>query len=150
MTDWDERFINLSKYIASWSKDRSTQVGAIIVGKNREVLSTGYNGFPRGVDDTIEERHERPLKYKWTEHAERNAIYNAARNGIQLEGSTIYLEWFPCCDCARAISQSGIAKLVCGKPDFEHERWGEDFKISNTILKLSGVKIKHLSMLPKK
>ena len=78
---WDNRFLSMAKLIATWSRDRSTKVGAVIVGPNREVRSVGYNGFPRGVNDAIESRYERPGKYDWTEHAERNAIYNAARYG---------------------------------------------------------------------
>src|SRR4051812_31931200 len=98
---WDERFINLALHIAGWSKDESRKVGCLIVGPQGEIRSTGYNGFPRGVDDTLPGRNERPAKYQWTEHAERNAIYNAARVGTPLEGTSIYLPWFPCVDCAR-------------------------------------------------
>lgn len=127
---WNKKFIGLAKFVAEWSKDRSTKVGCVIVGKNHQVLSVGYNGFPRGVDDEVETRHERPAKYKWTEHSERNGIYNAARTGTALEGSTIYLNWYPCADCARAIIQSGIQKVVCGqKPDFDNPQWGADFKL---------------------
>ena len=139
MTDWNERFLELAESVGSWSKDRSTKVGAVIVGNNREVLSMGYNGFPRNCNDDVDARHERPLKYKWAEHAERNAIYNAARNGVRLEGSKIYLRWYPCCDCARAIVQSGIKYLICTAPDFDHPRWGEDFRISQEILDEGGV-----------
>lgn len=142
MTDWDRRFVELADHVSTWSKDRSTKVGAVIVGNNREVLSMGYNGFPREARDNIDARHERPLKYKWSEHAERNAIYNAARNGVRLEGSSIYLQWYPCCDCARAIAQSGIKKIVCHAPDFNHPRWGDDFKISSEILSESNVETK--------
>ncbi|MBT3703387.1 MAG: CMP deaminase, partial [Alphaproteobacteria bacterium] len=75
---WDQRFLKLADEVATWSKDRSTQVGAVIVMKDRAPGPYGYNGFPRQIDDEAEERHNRPAKYKWTEHAERNAIYNAA------------------------------------------------------------------------
>ena len=75
----DDRFMNLA-YVAEWSKDRSTKVGCVVIGPDREVRSMGYNGFPRGINDEIERRHARPDKY--TEHAERNAIYNAARVGV--------------------------------------------------------------------
>src|SRR5260370_34651295 len=104
--------MDLAREIARWSKDRSGGVGCVIVGPDNEVRSTGFNGFPRGVNDEVESRHERPAKYKWTEHAERNAIYNAARVGIPIEGCRIYLPWFPCMECARAIIQTGIVELI--------------------------------------
>ena len=121
--DWDERFMQLALHIAGWSKDRSTKVGAVIVGDDHILRAIGYNGFPRGVDDEAEDRHERPLKYRWTEHAERNAIYNAARIGVSLDDCTMYVAWFPCMDCARAIVQAGIARLVAIKPDVNHSSW---------------------------
>jgi dCMP deaminase len=137
--DWDQRFIDLAEYVGQWSKDRSTKVGAIIVDDDNRIVTTGYNGFPTGCNDDVEERHERPLKYAWTEHGERNAIYSAARR--ILEGCTMYLKWFPCSDCARGIVQSGIKKLVCCEPDFDTPKWGEDFKISLEILTEGGVEI---------
>ena len=82
--EWDIRFMNLAKMIATWSKDTSTKVGCVIIGPDKEIRSTGYNGFPRGVDDTIAKRKERPAKYKFTEHAERNAIYNASLFGASV------------------------------------------------------------------
>lgn len=145
MTNWDKRFIDLADHISSWSKDRSTKVGAVIVGNNKEILSVGYNGFPRGVSDDIKERHERPLKYKWSEHAERNAIYNAARNGVRTEGASMYLQWFPCCDCARAVIQSGIRLLVCPKPELDHPRWGQNFRISKEMLQESNIEMRLIS-----
>jgi dCMP deaminase len=130
MAEWDRRFMELAMQIAQWSKDRSSRVGCVIVGPDNEIRSTGYNGFPRGVDDEPDERHARPLKYKWTEHAERNAIYNAARAGILVNGCRMYLPWFPCMDCARAIVQSGIVELIAIRPDVRNETWGEDHKLA--------------------
>ena len=110
---WDDFFLRMARLVATKSKDRSTKIGAVIVGEGNEVLSIGFNGFPRWIDDEREERHERPAKYMWTEHAERNAIYNAARCGISLRGASIYLSCgLPCVDCARAIIQSGIVEVV--------------------------------------
>lgn len=122
--NWDEYFVSLCVLIATKSKDQNRKVGVVIVGPDNEIRSTGFNGAPRGV----QERHDRPEKYFWTEHAERNAIYNAARCGISLKGCRIYLPWFPCMDCARGIIQSGITLIICRKPDLNDVKWGEDFK----------------------
>ena len=139
---WDKRFVALAAEVASWSKDTSTKVGCVIVGPNREIRTTGYNGLPRGADDNNPARDVRPEKYKWYEHAERNAIYNAARVGVPLEGCTIYLTWFPCMDCARAIVQSGIKTLVSEEPDWNHERFGEDFLKSAQLFSETGVTVR--------
>jgi len=101
------------------SKDRSTKVGALILGSENEPLSWGYNGFPRGVNDDKDERHERPLKYTWTEHAERNAIYNAARTGARLLESSMYVTMAPCPECARAIIQAGIRRVFLESKCFD-------------------------------
>jgi len=139
---WDNKFKGLAEHVAQWSKDRSTKVGAIIVNGRNAVVSIGYNGFPRGVNDDIEDRHDRPAKYKWTEHAERNAIYNA---GQSLIGCSMYLNWFPCVDCARAISQSGIIEIICEEPDLNDPTWGDDFKITIEMMVESGVSIRYYS-----
>lgn len=141
---WHKRFMDLAEQIAEWSKDRSTKVGAIIIDDKRTILATGYNGFPRGIDDDIEERHERPAKYQWTEHAERNAIYSAARNGISLEGSTIYVPWMPCSDCMRGIVQSGIKTVIVKKIDEndpKQKRWAESHAFSLQIVEESEVEL---------
>lgn len=139
---WDDRFMNLAKHVAEWSKDRSTKVGCVVIGPDREVRSMGYNGFPRGINDEIERRHARPDKYTWTEHAERNAIYNAARVGIPLKGCTMYLPWFPCVDCARAIVQAGLKELVAIEPDMSHPQWGEQFASALILLQESDIELR--------
>src|SRR2546421_12647437 len=73
MADWDGRFMELARHVGTWSKDRSRQVGCVVVGPDNSVRAIGFNGFPRGLDDENEHRHQRPAKYLWTEHAERNA-----------------------------------------------------------------------------
>ena len=110
--NWDEYFIGMADYVSTKSKDRSTKIGCVIVGPNHEIRTTGYNGFCRGIDDEVNERHDRPTKYLWTEHAERNAIYNAARNGIRLEDCIAYVNGIPCADCTRGLIQSGVKKIV--------------------------------------
>lgn len=145
VSDWDARWLDLAELVGSWSKDRSRKVGAVIVGADSRVLSLGWNGFPRGVNDEVDERHERPAKYLWTEHAERNAIYNAAAHGIGLAGAAIYLPWYPCTDCARAIAQSGITTVVCVEPDADDPQWAAQFLITRVIFREAQVEVRFVS-----
>jgi dCMP deaminase len=138
---WDERFVALAKFMGGWSKDRSRKTGAVIVGPGNEVRSLGFNGFPRKVNDSVDARHERPTKYKWTEHAERNAIYNAARSGTSTLDCRMYSDWYPCMDCARAIIQAGISKLICKEPDWNDPIWAKDFAEVPTMLEEGGVQV---------
>jgi dCMP deaminase len=144
MSNWDSYFIELATLAATRSKDRSTKVGCVIVGPDNEIRSTGYNGFPRGINDDAPERHERPAKYLWTEHAERNAIYNAARSGISLKGCRAFLPWFPCMDCARAIVQSGIVELIAYKPDLKDQKWGREFVAAIEMFGEAGVSVRYV------
>lgn len=141
MTDWDRRFLELAEHVATWSKDRSTQVGAVIVGSRKRVLSMGYNGFPRGVDDSVEARHERPEKYDWTCHGEENAILNAA---CDLDGATIYVHApnLPVCvRCARNIVQSGITDVYTWSFDGQvPERWIADVVKTAQMFREAGVR----------
>lgn len=143
--NWHQKFFNLAKHVSTWSFDRRTKVGAVIVGLDNEVRSVGYNGFPRGVDDSVENRYERPLKIFWTEHAERNAIYNAIRASIPIHGSKIYSTLYPCTDCARAIIQSGIKEVITSEPDWELPNWGEQFKISKIMFEEAGITVTYIN-----
>lgn len=129
-------YLNMLDAVAAGSRDQSTKVGAMIVGPDGEIRSTGYNGFPRGVNDSINTRYERPLKYKWTEHAERNAIFHAARFGAMCKGCTLFSTHYPCTDCARAIIQAGIIKIILKRqPDCEFkDRWNEDALVAAEML----------------
>jgi dCMP deaminase len=140
---WFKKFIDATKLVASWSKDRSRKVGAIIVNDDNRIIATGYNGMPIGVNDDVDSRHERPIKYLYTEHAERNAIYSAALSGISTKGATIVLMWFPCADCARGIIQSGIKEVKCKEPDMTDPIWGQSFNVSKEMLDEAGVKISY-------
>ena len=143
--NWDQYFISMSYLVAMKSKDRSTKIGAVIVGPDHEIRSTGYNGMPRGVDDDVDNRHERPLKYALTEHGERNAVFNAARMGISVSGCTMYTQDFPCVDCARALIQSGIKKLVYhaafAAENKLRPQWEESWKNAEMLLTESGVEV---------
>jgi len=138
MTNWDKRFMDLADYIAGWSKYRGRHVGAVIVDDRRTVVSLGYNGAPRGCIDDDDDKYLPDTKYLFAEHAERNAIYNAARSLI---GCTMYVMWFPCADCARAIIQSGIKKLVVKLPNWDDPDWGKHFRAARKMLEESGVEI---------
>jgi|SRR5581483_10212786 len=141
MADWHKRFMDLAVHISQWSKDASRKTGCVIVGSAGEIRTTGFNGFPRGCNDSVALRNQRPDKYAWTEHAERNAIYNAARIGVSLEGCAAYIPWYPCADCARALIQSGIKTLVAFKPDFNDPKWGADFTVVGVMLFEAKVKV---------
>jgi dCMP deaminase len=131
--NWDSYFIKMVQLVSEKSKDPSTKCGALIVGPDHEIRSTGFNGFPRGVDETIESRWVRPEKYEWVEHAERNAIYNAARVGISTFGCTMYVNYaVECCDdCTRAIIQSGIIEVVGPDIPFPGKGKGIDYSKTN-------------------
>ena len=109
---WDAYYLQICSVVATRSKDPNTQLGCVIIGPAHEIRSTGYNSFPRGIRDDVPERLVRPAKYLWIEHAERNAICNAARAGTATERCTLYVEIMPCMDCARAIVQAGIVEVV--------------------------------------
>jgi len=144
MSSWDKKFMELALLVSTWSKDKSTKVGCVIVNKRNKVVSLGYNGFPIGFNDEVEYRHERPQKYAYTEHAERNAIYSAAELGVSLSGCTMYLSWFPCPDCARAIIQSGISGIICTANDIDNARWKDGFDKSREMLEECGVNIRFI------
>lgn len=107
---WDQYFMGMVHLTAMRSPDQSTKIGAVIVGEDRTVLSCGYNGPVRGLRESS--NLEELDKYDISEHAERNAIYNAGRLGIKLIGSTLYTTALPCINCARAVIQSGIKTII--------------------------------------
>ena len=147
---WGNRFVELAHHIAKWSKDDSTQVGCVLVNpETKTVVATGFNGFPRGIDESIETgRWHRPIKYLYCEHAERNAIYNAARNGHATEGCHAYLNWNPddsiCVPCARAFIQAGIKEVygVVRSPQNKAlPGWRDECKTAAKMLEEAGIKL---------
>ena len=135
---WDQYYLEICKVVASRSKDPNTQIGCVIVGPNHEIRSTGYNSFPRGIRDDVPERLVRPAKYLWIEHAERNAICNAARAGTATEGCTIFVEIMPCMDCARAIVQAGIIEVVVSAErmaQYSSEYYNEHFGMVEVLVR---------------
>jgi len=141
---WDHRFIELANHIAQWSKDPSTKVGCVIVGEDREIRSTGFNGFPRGINDDEERLNNRELKYPLICHAEENAIMHAARIGVSLKGSSAYVTWPPCSRCARSLIQAGISEVIYYDETEIPERWTEDFNISSEMFNEAGVVIRKI------
>jgi dCMP deaminase len=140
---WVEYFRNLAHQVKLKSKDQNTQIGAVIVGKDKEIVSTGYNSFPRGLKDDILKRQERPEKYYWFEHGERNAIYNAARIGVSTKGCTMYLSCgIPCADCARGIINAGITRIFCERVDStKGSHWNDSQERSWEMFDEAGVKV---------
>jgi dCMP deaminase len=142
---WDKRFLILAKEISKWSKDPSTQVGAIAV-KDRRILSTGYNGFPQNIEDTDERYYDRELKYKYVVHAEMNCIYNATQNGISLNGSTMYIATLPVCpECAKGIIQVGVKRIVMEKNDIDTV-WNQKFITSAKMFAEAGVRAEFITL----
>ena len=141
--DWDEYFMGLAHLSALRSKDPNTQVGAAIIDENHRVVSVGYNGFPTGVsDDEFPWSREGDVltsKYAFVVHAELNAILNSQRS---VRGCTIYVSLFPCNECAKAIIQSGIKKIV-----YESDKYnGVDTNIaSKRMLRAAGVELVRIS-----
>ncbi len=139
--NWDEYFINIAEQVKLKSKDNNTKIGVVLVGENNEIVSTGYNSFPRGINDDVVERQEKPEKYFWFEHAERNCIYNAARIGVSTLGTTMYMTCgISCADCARAIISAGVKKIVLrsGKGAM-NPKWQESAERSNQMFKEAGI-----------
>lgn len=136
------KLMAIARAVAQLSKD-DTKVGAIIIGPDGEGGPWGYNGAPRGCSADEDERFQsRPEKLFWAEHAERNAIYTAARSGFSPKGATLVVTHFPCMDCARAIVQSGIKRVVVGRmtPEFA-ERWRENIIRSIQLFDETGVEL---------
>ena len=138
---WDHRFLRMAAEYASWSKDPSTQVGCVIVDpKTRRILSGGYNGFPRGIQDSPERLNNRDVKYQLIVHAEMNAIYNATSSGVSLEGATLYCVGLPTCSqCALGVIQTGIKRVVIGCDDPIPDRWKEHWRMSSALFDEAGV-----------
>lgn len=118
------------------------KIGAIIV-KSGSIISSGFNNFPNNVDSSKKERYEKPERFLWIEHAERNAIYNAAKNGINIDGAEMYISaHLPCPDCTKAIINSGIKKIIVNPgsgPDTEP--WISYRKISTQMLKEANIQV---------
>lgn len=135
--NWNKRFLEMAKLISSWSKDPSTQVGAVVTDWDNKIVSMGYNGFPAGISDTQERLQDRDLKYKMIIHAEVNALIFANENMIN---HRIYTYPFmPCPSCASLIIQAGIQTVV--SYNNMPERWANNFELSKQLFKEAGVEL---------
>jgi dCMP deaminase len=145
---WDRRFIELTRLVATWSEDTSTQVACVLVDPvSKAIISTGYNGLPRGVA-AQSVRLARPTKYLYMAHAEQNALHNACSLGHMTRGATAYVLYPPCFDCSRGFIQAGIARVVCPPPYPRNaEGWRGHSADALDMLREAGVEV-DTSILP--
>lgn len=148
MKTWHQHFFDNCDILAEKSKDPSSQFGAIIVNKDQYPVASGFNGFPRGVNDTEERLHDREVKYKLVCHAEANAIAAAAKNGHALDGCYLYVQAIPCNECAKLIVQAGIKRVYIPKRDHVDylSRWGESVQWSELIFREAGVEVIYVDL----
>ena len=144
LSKWDRRFLRIAEEVRLWSKDPGTKVGCVLVNERR-IISTGYNGFPQTISDDLDRYIDRDFKLSITVHAEKNAILNAAKNGTKVQGSTLYVTFPPCSQCASAIIQAGVAQIVCPDPASAPERWRSNFQAANNLFYEAGVKVLYYS-----
>jgi len=144
LSKWDIRFLRIAEEVRLWSKDPGTKVGCVLVN-DRRILSTGYNGFPTSISDDLERYIDRDFKLSITVHAEKNAILNAAKNGTKVEGSVLYVTFPPCSQCASAVIQAGVAKVVCPNPTKAPDRWRSNFIAANNLFYEAGVTVLYYS-----
>ena len=151
---WDKRFLRLALHIADWSLDPSTKVGSVIVNSDKQIISTGFNGFSRGIKDTSERLNNRDEKMKLVVHGEMNAILAASKIGISLKNCSLYLIardtkngqiWgsAPCTRCSVELIQSGIIEVVSIKGD-PPERWKNDCDFAKSLLQEAGIKYREV------
>lgn len=144
---WNRKYLLLAQHISSWSKDPSTQVGAVAVGDVGQILATGYNGFPRNIEDSEKRLTIRELKYKLVVHAEMNCIYNATHNGVSLKDSTLYVWGLPVCsECAKGVIQVGIKHIVMPQYKDLPEKWLESSFQSKLLFDEAGLTYEFLAV----
>lgn len=146
-TKWDKRFIKLAREISTWSKDPSSKIAAVIVNDERRILSTGYNGFPRGIEDTEERLNDREQKYPRIVHAEMNSLLSALYNGVSVKDATIYVWGLPiCAECTKSVIQSGIKRVVITRPELAPEKWQIQWEeMSKPMYDEAGVSVTYLN-----
>ena len=144
---WHKRYLKLAKEVATWSRDPSRKIGAVTVGSIGEVLSQGYNGFPRGINDSDERYNDRETKYRYVVHAEMNCIYNATYTGTSLADSTLYVHGLPVCsECAKGIIQTGIKEVFWTVDEDIPDRWTNSYATTKNMLREAGINITYVNM----
>jgi dCMP deaminase len=140
---WNERYMAMAKEVASWSKDPNTQVGAVAVGSKGQILSQGFNGFPRGIFDLEERLQDRETKYKYVVHAEMNVIYNATYSGVSLDGAKLYVYGLPVCnECCKGIIQVGIKEVYVAQECIDlRPHWFESWQQSLDMFNEAKIKV---------
>jgi dCMP deaminase len=140
---WNQRYMSMAKEVSLWSKDPNTKVGAIAVGNKGQILSQGYNGFPRGIFDTVDRLNDRPTKYKYVVHAEMNVIYNATYSGVSLDGAKLFVYGLPVCsECCKGIIQVGIKEVFVAQECIDlRPHWFESWQQSLDMFNEAGVKV---------
>lgn len=147
--EWDQRFMEVARLTSTWSKDPSSKVGAVTVNRKNIIVSSGWNGFPRGLKDDYDRLNNRETKYKFVVHAEMNAIYNATYNGVSLDGSTLYVYGLPICsECAKGVIQVGIKRVVMPQQEMP-EKWRDSWLTSMNFFSEAGVEFDFIDFNPR-
>jgi dCMP deaminase len=138
--NWVKKYIELAKHISSWSKDPNSKIGAVAVGGKGQILSQGYNGFPRGIEDQENRLIQRDIKYRYVVHAEQNCIYNATLNGVSLNNSDLYVYGLPVCsECAKGVIQVGVKRVFMCYPEEVSIKWRDSMAQSIEMFNEAGV-----------
>lgn len=144
---WDLRYMGLAREVSTWSKDPSRRIGAVAIGTKGQVLSQGFNGFPRGIIDAPHRYEDRATKYKYVVHAEMNCIYNATFSGVSLHGAYLYVWGLPVCsECAKGIIQVGIKRVFWSTDQGIPDVWLESLELTKAMLTEAEVTIDYLHL----
>jgi len=145
---WHNRFMDMAKMISTWSKDPSSQIGAVAVNDERRILATGYNGFPKGIADTEERLNNKDEKYPRIVHAEMNALMNALYSGVSLKDSTLYVYGLPVCpSCSKCVIQAGVKRVVIPAAKTDKGNWQQVWEEQSLpMYKEAGVQVTLLEL----
>ena len=135
--------MDMAAMVSTWSKDPSSKIGCVAVNSERRILATGYNGFPKGIEDTPVRLHHRATKHSLVVHAEMNALMNALYSGVSLKDSTIYVYGLPICpDCAKCVIQAGVKRIVIPTDKTDKGDWQKVWEEKSLpMFKESGVQV---------
>ena len=144
---WDLRYLDLARSVSAWSKDPSRKIGAVAIGSKGQVLSQGFNGFPRGIFDAPHRYEDRPTKYKYVVHAEMNCIYNATFSGVSLDGASLYVWGLPVCsECAKGIIQVGVKQVFWDTDQPIPPIWDESLELTSSMFTEAGLSFNRLHL----